>query len=1415
MTDRGVVWTMPALDSLLRSRVQMNRIQSRSIFTLTVAALAVAAVSLTGCKTKLVGIAPSIAVTPTSIAFGQTQIGQSQTARLSVTNAGSAPLEVSRVKVATDPNSELALFGTLATDCQGNVRDATAPLAPSECAQITVKWTPKAAHAASGTIEIDSNDTATPSVLVPVSGTSVGPTLQYCVLNADGSMLVPAACSTLSATPGVKPAVDFGAGSIATPAKRIVRLTNQGAAKLVFSMDPTLAGSADFSLTGSIAGNLLAAGATTDLTITATPSAPGTITGALSLISNDPYAPSLSIPLTVALAPFPSISATPAMLAYPSGTIGAASSLAVSVTNVGGAPLMITAVKVALDPNSELRVTDTLTTDCTGAPRATVSSTLMAGECARFNVAWTPSADHAASGSVEIDSNDPQHAAITIPVGSQTGTGATSALLQACVLSGAGTVNPADCTVLSTMPATLPTVDFGSLNVNVSATRTVQLKNLGTAALAFSPAPALDASGSAVYTMTTDLTANTLAPGATAKVTITALAPTAGTLTSKLNLASNDQFAPLVALPITLTAVNVPIISVTPAALVYTGGTIGTGSKLTVSVSNVGTAALVIPPTGIFAYANAAELSVTDVFTTDCAGAARAGSRTLAPGTCARFSAVWTPNGNHVASGSFEIDSNDLASPKISLPVSSSGGTGATSALLQACIVTAGVVGQCTNLGAATPSIPTVDFGATTQGTAVSKIVRVTNLGTAALNFAPAPALTGSANYKLTGAIPSNTLAPGASADLTLTLTPTAAGTIAGGLVLTSNDQFLSPVTLPLTSNAAALAPLLQVCVLSSAGAVVASQCTDLAGHTTSPALSFGTVQPGVVVTNKVQLTNLGNTALSLTSPPSVTTSTNPVAFALSGNAGTSIAGGASVTLTITGTASSSGALAGNFNVYSNDARSTTVTIPISMTVPTFNACASSNSLAFGGVNIGVTAPNSVVITNCGATPLTVKSFALSGASQFTATLPTSGTLTTNQTVTVPVVYKPTAVQSDAATIAYSFTAASTTVSGSIALSGNGTLAACGTSGRNPVANVSAQYTTDQAGNGGWTSFSPAGTTATATPVLPLDYVKLDASGSTAAPGAGALTYSWALTSQPTGSTTSLITSGASTKLQTLVSGRYVITATVRDSTGCSTSTVTAFYVVSTGAIHIELVWDHSCGDLDLHYVAPAGGVCDDNSSCTLCDGNDVFYGELGSSNYWGDHTSHFPDWGCANSSGCNGSPSASGGYYPDHTAADDATLDHDNTSGYGPENITQNTPFNATAANPYQVWVYYYNASNTSCGTVVPSVYFYVDSVVQTAWTLPGGLKNHEAWYVANLSVANRNQVTITSPVPQARYNLYPGDYFACGLELPNAYGYNRSLLSSPMTKASDMSIETDRAPVHRPMSDALKPTGEAQLSQ
>jgi hypothetical protein len=227
-----------------------------------------------------------------------------------------------------------------------------------------------------------------------------------------------------------------------------------------------------------------------------------------------------------------------------------------------------------------------------------------------------------------------------------------------------------------------------------------------------------------------------------------------------------------------------------------------------------------------------------------------------------------------------------------------------------------------------------------------------------------------------------------------------------------------------------------------------------------------------------------------------------------------------------------------------------------------------------------------------------------------------------------------------------------------------------------------------------------------------LDWIKLDGSGSTVP--SGPATYSWQLLSQPAGSTTALSAAAAAqTELQTLVSGSYVIALTVKDASGCSATAAVTIAVLSAAAVHLELTWNTSCGDLDLHYAnypATPTGSCDANSPN---DGVDD----------------------CA---------------YYNTTTTWGATLDHDALDGYGPENISQQT----AAAGSYQAWVYYYGPNSsgvgsTVCGTVIPTVNVYLSGTLAGTYVLDGGMQIGEAWNAAEIDVAGAEP--LPSPGPAA----------------------------------------------------------------
>jgi hypothetical protein len=179
---------------------------------------------------------------------------------------------------------------------------------------------------------------------------------------------------------------------------------------------------------------------------------------------------------------------------------------------------------------------------------------------------------------------------------------------------------------------------------------------------------------------------------------------------------------------------------------------------------------------------------------------------------------------------------------------------------------------------------------------------------------------------------------------------------------------------------------------------------------------------------------------------------------------------------------------------------------------------------------------------------------------------------------------------------------------------------------------------------------------------------------------------------------------------------------------GCTGSTQVTIHVVPTGDVHLELTWAESCGDLDLHYVAPGGDICNQY---------DTAYYNLN------------PDWGCATEN-C-GHEEDPGGIYPDGIRTDDATLDHDDQWGNGPENITQAHPFDSPASTPYQVWVYYYSPTpdggggSGRCGTAHPTVNVYLGGTLSNTFTLTQGLPAFDAWHAADLAISNQgNTVTV-----------------------------------------------------------------------
>ncbi len=146
---------------------------------------------------------------------------------------------------------------------------------------------------------------------------------------------------------------------------------------------------------------------------------------------------------------------------------------------------------------------------------------------------------------------------------------------------------------------------------------------------------------------------------------------------------------------------------------------------------------------------------------------------TLAEGT---YSLVVRSTGGYGNMGQYTV--SGTAVPITSIPGGGGGGGGTT---------TAPEIDLFVN-NVALASGGTVNFGNVVVGTSVTQTITIRNTGTAALSLSPINASTLPAGYSIVSNVGTTSLAAGQSTTLVLRLTPAAAGTFGGTIVLSNND---------------------------------------------------------------------------------------------------------------------------------------------------------------------------------------------------------------------------------------------------------------------------------------------------------------------------------------------------------------------------------------------------------------------------------------------------------------------------------------------------------------------------------------------------------------------------------------------------------------------------------------------------
>ena len=429
-------------------------------------------------------ISGQLAANPSTMNFGNVQVGSSQPQSAILTNSGGSSLTVS---LATLTGTSFTLSGLTLPLTLGAGQSAT----------FAVTFAPQSTGSLSGNVAFSSNG-SNPTLNLPLSGTGVSQ-------------------GTLTTTPS---SLAFGNVQIGKSSSLSETLTNSGGSSLTVSA--ASANGSGFSLSGLTLPLTLTAGQSSSFTILFSPSASGAVSGSMSITSTGSNS-NLSIPLSGTGVTQGTLTANPTSLAFGNVQVGYSSSLSETLTNTGGSSVTI----------SQANLTGAMFS-IYGLP---LPLTLTPNQSVTFTTTFTPSSAGAASGSLSVVSTA-SNSPLTIAMsgsGTSAGTlavsptslsfgnvvvGTSSALNGSLTASGASvTVQPASPTnsefVLSgiSLPITIPAGQTATFTI----TFTPQSSGATSASLSFpsdaSNSPAVQAmtgTGTVQTQHTVELTWNAL-----------------------------------------------------------------------------------------------------------------------------------------------------------------------------------------------------------------------------------------------------------------------------------------------------------------------------------------------------------------------------------------------------------------------------------------------------------------------------------------------------------------------------------------------------------------------------------------------------------------------------------------------------------------------------------------------------------------------------------------------------------------------------------------------------------------------------------------------------------------------------------------------------------------------------------------
>ena len=923
------------------------------------------------------GVKPNVTLSPSPLAFGTQRVDASRTETVTVSNASTATSSITVTSVAVSGNAAFAL-GTVTTPFT---------VAPGSSQGVPVKFTPTSEGAVSGTLTLTTNDPVTPTFTVTLSGTGVKPNV------------------TLNPSP-----LAFGTQRVDATRTETVTVSNASTAtSSITVLTVTVSGNAAFALGTVTTPFTVAPGSSQGMPVKFTPTGEGTVSGTLTLTTNDPVMPLLTVTLG-GTGVKPHVTLSPSPLAFGTQRVDASRTETVTVSNASTATSSITVTAVAVSGNAAFSLD----------PAPAVPFTLVAGNSQGVPVKFTPTGEGAVSGTLTLTTNDPVTPTLTVTLG---GTG----------------VKPN--VTLSPNP-----LAFGTQRVDASRTETVTVSNASTATSSIT-VTSVAVSGDAAFVLGTVATPFTVAPGSSQGVPVKFTPTSEGAVGGTLTLTTNDPVTPTFTVTLSGTGVK-PNVTLSPSPLAFGTQRVDASRTETVTVSNASTATSSITVTSVAVSGNAA--FALGIVTTPF---------TVAPGSSQGVPVKFTPTSEGAVSGTLTLTTNDPVTPTFTVTLSGTGvkphmvlspsplafgeqwvGThrtetvtvsNASTATSSITITAVTVSGNVAFTRESAPAVPftlaegnsqqvSVKFAPTIEGALGGTLtfttndpvtptltVTLTGIGVKPnVTLSPSPlafgtqrvgdsrtetvtvsnaitatssitvnsvAVSGNAAFTLGTVATPFTLLAGDSQQVPVLFTPTGEGAVSGTLTLTTNDPVTPTLTVSLTGTGVKPNLVLspnplafgeqRVGVTSAAQKVLVSNATG-SGPITITSVSVGTGGPFALVT-----------------PPAM-----PL----------TLAAGGSTELSVTFTPSSEGVVSGILTLTTSDKDFSTATVSLTGTGVKPVLALSPNPLAFGEQRVGVTsAAQKVLVSNAtGSGPITITAVSVGTSGPFALVTPPAMPLT-------------------------------------------------------------------------------------------------------------------------------------------------------------------------------------------------------------------------------------------------------------------------------------------------------------------------------------------------------------------------------------------------------------------------------------